>query len=210
MRISPQDNKDDFGVIFDLGRVLVDIDMERGLFGRLTGCAGQSPQAIMEHLKRDGLFTALCGGKICSRDFHRELCARTGMKQDFADFAREWCDIFRPMPGMDELVDAVLASGVRVGILSDTDALHWEYLRGAFAMVAKIPYPTLSYEVGATKPMPVMYEQAAGSLGLTCSACFFTDDLEENVRGARDAGMDAEVFTDPGSLREHLAIRGVL
>lgn len=48
--------------------------------------------------------------------------------------------------------------------------------------------------VGLAKPDPAIYHLAAERIGLPEMACFFIDDLAENVEAARSVGMQAHHF----------------
>ncbi|MCA9328837.1 HAD family phosphatase [Candidatus Saccharibacteria bacterium] len=53
----------------------------------------------------------------------------------------------------------------------------------------------LSSNVGLVKPDKRIYQMAAKELGCKESECIFIDDLEKNVTGAKDAGMQAFLYT---------------
>lgn len=52
----------------------------------------------------------------------------------------------------------------------------------------------LSSEVHLVKPDPAIYELMAAQLGLAPEECVMIDDVEANVVGARQAGMQAVVY----------------
>lgn len=52
----------------------------------------------------------------------------------------------------------------------------------------------LSSDVGLVKPDVKIYELSANQLGVELSECVFTDDLQKNVDGAINAGMQAIKF----------------
>lgn len=54
----------------------------------------------------------------------------------------------------------------------------------------------LSSEVGLVKPDVRIYELSVKQLGVETEDCVFIDDLEKNVIGAREAGMQAIVYKD--------------
>ena len=54
----------------------------------------------------------------------------------------------------------------------------------------------LSYQVGAIKPDPIMYQTIADKLGVLPEECLYIDDQERYVQGARDIGMTAIHFRD--------------
>ncbi len=64
-----------------------------------------------------------------------------------------------------------------------------------------------SAEEGRTKPDLQIYRESARRFNVAPTECFFTDDQPVNVLAARQAGMDAELFTDAGTLAVHLERR---
>lgn len=196
-------------VIFDLGRVLVGLDLERGLFGRLARLAAAEGADPVTGAYADSLYVDYATGRIPPAEFHRRLCARAGLELDYEQFVAAWCDVFVPMPEMRPLLEAVAARWP-VGLLSDTDPLHWAHQRRRMPWLACIRQPCLSFELGALKPDPACYRAAARSVGQPEAACLFIDDLERNVAGARAAGMQALRFEDPAGLRRRLLQLGVL
>ena len=193
-------------VIFDLGNTLVGVDFD-GIVERLTGrpSRGVRPEALVEH----EILVRWCTGRLAPRDFHREVCRATGSPMDYDAFVRWWCDVFRPLPGAETLLREV-AAVARVGLLSDTDPLHWEHERRAEPWLDLVPSPTLSFRIGLLKPDPGCYLAAARSVGLPPGACLFVDDLPRNVAGALAVGMQAVRFSGIDALRAELVGRGVL
>jgi len=101
--------------------------------------------------------------------------------------------------------------GYRLGILSNTHESHWEFVHdGRFGLIRHaFETVVLSYQVGAMKPDPRIYEVAAEQAGFACNEIFFTDDRSENVAGAQAAGMDAVQFTSARTLAADLRNRGL-
>ena len=67
----------------------------------------------------------------------------------------------------------------------------------------------LSFECGAMKPDEKIYQVATERAGVPPERIFFTDDLPENVEGAKKYGWDAVLFTGAHELGRELANRGV-
>ena len=67
-----------------------------------------------------------------------------------------------------------------------------------------------SYDLGLHKPDPEIYRAASKRLGVDPSCCFFLDDVEENVAGARETGMQALRFGNERmpEIREALGLDG--
>ncbi|GAB2853420.1 HAD family phosphatase [Actinoallomurus bryophytorum] len=110
-------------------------------------------------------------------------------------------------PAMVELVGELAAGGRTLGLLSNIVAdlvPIFEARHGAW--LAHFKVLAYSCETGVAKPDREAYEIVAGRLGVEPQDCLFIDDNEANVLAAREAGMRAEVFRDPGQVRALLAV----
>lgn len=195
-------------VIFDLGRVLVRIRSDGEHFTALTRRIGVRPEEAFAAFGQAPEFRRFMTGDVDPRGFHRLVSERFRVDIDFDVFAEAWCDLFTPMPGMEALFRG-LAERYRLGILSDTDPLHWAAIRRRMPWLDVVRRPTLSFEVGQLKPHPAMYAAAAANAGQPPERCLFIDDLAPNVDGARRAGMAAVLFTDADGVEKELALLGV-
>lgn len=199
----------DLAIIFDLGRVLVDVDFTRGLFKYYHSDQFQSKTEIIERIFKDDLFIAFTTGKLSPQKLYKDLIQRYNLHLSYDQYVQEWCDIFSPMEGMDILVKEIAAC-YPVGLLSDTDPLHWDYCLRSYPFLRIFNKPTLSYEIGALKPNPICYLTAAENVGKQPSRCFFIDDREKNVAGARRAGMQSLQFTGVDDLKSELSKMRIL
>ncbi len=195
-------------VIFDLGRVLVDVDMSRGLFQYMPSDNNRSDLEIMESLFADPVFRDFGQGKIAPYEFYQTVINRWPLNIPYQTFKREWCNVFRPMEGMEELVKQV-ASRYKLGMLSDIDPLHWDYLHKHYPIVRYFLKPTLSFEIGALKPDPRAYLTAAENTGAAPESCLFIDDRMINTEGAEKVGMKAIRFISVDALKQQLKERDI-
>ena len=67
----------------------------------------------------------------------------------------------------------------------------------------------VSGQEGVGKPDPEIFEILRERIGHGLGDCVFVDDNLPNIEAAREAGLDAILFTDAGHLREDLAVRGL-
>jgi FMN phosphatase YigB (HAD superfamily) len=190
-------------VIFDLGRVLVDINVRRlqGFFVEQIGSA--DAEQMLNHIMANPMMAQFNTGQIEPRPFYQNLCAGYGLTLSFEEFTFRWCDIFSPMDGMEDIV-AALSQKFKLGLLSNTDPLHWGHVKSHYPMMRYFPRPTLSFEVGVTKPHPAIYAEAVKHAGVKPAECFFVDDLADNVDGAAVAGMTAIRFEGVEHFRNEL------
>ena len=114
-------------------------------------------------------------------------------------------NVLSPLPGMTEIEEELLARGYRLYLLSNASlsvSLHREVVPGLERFHGVI----FSADEKLVKPNPALYRLLSERFGLEPSECFFVDDNERNVEGARNAGWQGFHFTgDTAALRETLA-----
>ena len=189
-------------IIFDLGNVLVDVQPSRGIGTLLS-------EAPLEQFLQDPLIDQYNRGQLTPRAFHEQLCHAYHLEIEYDPFAQRWCDIFAPIPGMTDLLKT-LRKKLPVGLLSNTDPLHWQRIIHDYAYVAALEHPTLSFQEGLTKPTAEIYRIAARRVHTPPKQCLFIDDLQTNVDAARNIGMDAILCHSPHQIRQELASRDLL
>lgn len=189
-------------VIFDLGRVLLNIDntlLSEQLFKSLDK---NDPDFVYKTMKNKPM-TEFNSGRMSPEDFHREMCELFNLTMDYDTFIPLWCSIFSPMDGMEELI-MQLKHNVRLGMLSDTDPIHWPYVKKKWPWLEVFEKPTLSYEVGVMKPDARIFLTAAQNVDTPPENCLYIDDLQDNVEGAHAIGMTAIRFESKTQLEELL------
>lgn len=200
---------EEMAVIFDLGRVLIDLDVRGAKFSALMEAMNVPPKQAFSVYWREPEVEWHMTGKITSRQFHQAAIDRYNLEIGYEDFVEAWCDLFSPIPGMREIFEGV-ADRHPVGILSDTDPLHWAKAREMLPWLQRVAHPTLSFDIHYLKPHSEAYKKAAENSGKTPDNCLFIDDSQINVDGARDAGMAALLFQGPERLAKDLTKLGIL
>jgi FMN phosphatase YigB (HAD superfamily) len=196
-------------VIFDLGRVIVDVNIARLAEHLGTVLTEGDPVVTISRIMSDPLVVQYGTGRITPEQFHDGLCRRFGLTVPFDRFGQLWCDIFSPMPGMEDLLGS-LHGRLPLGLLSDTDSLHWQFLRDSYPILSIFPRPVLSFQVGTMKPDPAIFHRAAESVQTSPASCLYIDDLPANVEGARRIGMEAVIFRGADDLKRNLISRNIL
>jgi putative hydrolase of the HAD superfamily len=87
------------------------------------------------------------------------------------------------------------AAGIRTGLLSNLPGPLARALRATPGFLDHFDRVTLSCEVGVIKPDPKAYQHAIQGLGVTPADALFIDDRPENIEGARNVGLRAELFS---------------
>ncbi|KAA3617072.1 MAG: HAD family phosphatase [Calditrichaeota bacterium] len=188
-------------IIFDLGRVLVDVDFS-GLFNKYTN-PGNNPDFsfTLEQVMTEEWFIEHSSGKCNDEQFFQKVRENYNIDVSLDEFKREWASIFKPMPEMETFLKQT-AKKYPVGLLSDTDAIHWNFLLKEYPFLKMFTNPILSFEIGAMKPAEICYLKAADSVNTVIENCLFIDDRQVNVDGAVKAGMQAVQFESNEKLKD--------
>lgn len=119
-------------------------------------------------------------------------------------------------PGIPELIADVHAAGLTTGVLSNTNAPHWEAMlhEPRLAVLKTIQFPIASHLIGTEKPDPAMYRAFEAASGASGSEILYFDDAFGNVDAARALGWQA-YRVDPlgdtaGQMRSRLVGAGWL
>jgi putative hydrolase of the HAD superfamily len=198
-------------IIFDLGNVIFKFDLMKFI--------KSYSQRIPDHKITD--FNKLIPtysefaysyekGNISSFDFYDTLAKRTHYKGIYNEFVIQWNNIFEPMPETIELI-AKLASKYRLAILSNTNELHFDYLKNRYPDIfALFNDFFLSYKMHLRKPEDEIYQQVIHDCNVLPSEIFFTDDIEKNIKAAERNGIKAYLFTKTYELIRKLKEERVL
>ena len=125
----------------------------------------------------------------------------------FLDAFRGW--IGGPMPGAENLVTAVQRL-VRVGCLSNTNALHCEDHFFRWPIFEAFDVRFLSCELGLLKPDRELFELVAQLEAVPPHRILFLDDNVINVEGAITAGFTAVHVRGVAEAEAALVAAGVL
>lgn len=194
-------------VVFDLGGVLVSVDFMRAC-RRLEAARGAPAADICAAIVNGADKVGFDTGRLSPREFAARCCAAAGVNLPYAEFADIWCDIFTEQREVTGLLDEI-GKHADLLLLSNTDPLHFEYLRSHYGFLEKFQRLVLSYEVGQAKPARQMFERALGLCAAGTRMIYF-DDVAEYVAAARACGLPAELFVGTAKLRRDLARFGVL
>jgi len=194
-------------VIFDLGRVLVDFDFQRG-YRALEGLCRYPAAEIPGRIFPTGLVRRFETGLIEPRDFYAQFSELLGLTIDYSRFCEIWSCVFTEALLPESLLES-LAARYRLVLLSNTNAIHFEAIRAGYPHLRHFHQLVLSYEVKAMKPQPEIYRAAIEAAQCRPEECFFTDDILEYVEGARTMGIDAVQFESREQIERDLRARGI-
>ena len=195
-------------IVSDFGGVICSFDY-RIFCDRLAQRTGRTADQIFAAVFTGSLQGDFESGKLSGRAYHRAVMARLGADVSYEEFFPMYGDIFTEIPATCELLRR-LHGRYPLYLLSDTNEIHFGYVRGTVEVLRLFDQFVVSYEVGAMKPDPRIYQEALRRSGLPASACVFVDDREVNVLGAARAGIHALRFESAERLAADLARLGVV
>ncbi len=196
-------------IIFDLGNVIVPFELDNGV-KILESFCDIGHVEIREKIFASEEIRQFETGKISAAAFFEHLVSLLSVKIRYEDFVHAWNSIFSLEPLISENLIANLAAKYRLLILSDTNELHFEFIRQHFPILRHFDDFVVSYEVGFLKPAPEMFQAAVEKAQCLPNECFFTDDREGNVEGAKTFGIDAVQFISAKQFELELKFRKLL
>ena len=191
-------------VVFDLGGVVVRICRSIQEAGRLVGIDVPDGDITPEkRAERKAIHFEYERGRLTCDQFFTAISRTTGGKYTPAQFrAMHEAWILDEYPGVSLLIDDLHARDVDSGVLSNTNASHWAQMQpvidaGGRSVAPKFPTPAkprhkhASHLLGLAKPEPAIYAEFARRTGYRPGEILFFDDLEANIRAAREVGWQA-------------------
>jgi FMN phosphatase YigB (HAD superfamily) len=178
-------------LLFDLGRVVLDIDFNRTLqhWARHAGC---EPLQLGQRFLRNEMYQRHERGEINDEVFFAGLRSSLGVGLSDAQFIEGWNAIFvGEMPGIKELLIRA-AKCLPLYAFSNTNALHGAHFSSRYAEVlCHFSQLFLSSTIGLRKPDAEAYDHVVKAIGVPAERIVFFDDLDENIEGARERGLKA-------------------
>ncbi|MBO4608833.1 MAG: HAD family phosphatase [Lachnospiraceae bacterium] len=106
-------------------------------------------------------------------------------------------------------INSLKAAGYKVFYLSNFSEKAYHECSDALEFDKYCDGGIYSYEVRLIKPEPEFYKLLCDKYSLVPEECVFFDDLERNIKAAKECGFNAFVFTDMEKANEDLRSIGV-
>jgi putative hydrolase of the HAD superfamily len=199
-------------VMFDFGNVLAFFDYHL-IYARLGERLGLSADEFRELAEARGLKGMLAefeSGRLTPEAFSAAVQREVGLGMSFDEFTEAWQDIFELNEPVARMAADLKAAGYTLLLGSNTNAIHAAFYRRKFReTLDHFDHFVLSHEVLAMKPSRDFFDACTRAVGSPAGSCLFIDDVEENVQGARAAGLIGVVYRDAEALARELRSHGV-
>ena len=196
-------------LLFDIGRVVIDIDFSQ-VVSRWAAHAGCAPEHLAARFVRDEIYHGHERGTVSDAAFFAHLRTQLGIDISDAQFLEGWNAIFvGPMPGIAALL-ARAAEKLPLYAFSNTNRPHVAHFSAAYPDVFRhFTELYLSSSIGLRKPDAAAFEHVANAIGAPASRIVFFDDSAENIAGARAYGLTAVHVRSIDDVTAALAALGI-
>jgi glucose-1-phosphatase len=195
-------------VIFDIGRVLIRVDVGRAMKDLGSGLS-LSPSELWNAIEKDPRWQDWQEGRIAPRDWYLHLTRRLGTTLTFEEFTRAWNLALDPKPMQDNALFEKLANNYRLALLSNTDPIHVAHMESAYDFFRFFPRRIYSCVVGASKPSPLIFSEALRACKVQSNEAAYVDDILAYVEAARNLGMAGIQYQSTDGLEKELVQAGV-
>lgn len=205
-------NKDSIrNIIFDLGDVIINIDVPRAAQS-FASLVGRDAMEVSDLFREGELFRRFETGHMDAagfRSYVRELLGNPSWEDEIVDTA--WNSLLLDIPAERIALIKELGKRYRLFLLSNTSCIHIEAVNrilheatGVEKLDDLFERLFLSYEMGVMKPHPEIYEQVLKEAGLSAHETLFLDDNADNIRGADAVGIQTIHVQKPLTILDYL------
>lgn len=174
-------------ILFDIGDVLVSVDFERAFrkFEELNDGKEISKQQRQQFFAKKNHYEtgAISDGQWL--DFLRSHFACNCTDEEMRTI---YSDIFGLNQAMANLLPE-LNQQFQLLHLSNISAIHLQYIRESYPVFSYIPEGGYSYQMGAIKPDPSIYQKIIATYNLQPEKTLYIDDLAANIEAGGKFGL---------------------
>ena len=194
-------------IIFDLGGVVVELDFSRFFKDIIEISPLNTPNSslLLEFWRQSDIYHQ---GKITNKEFYSQACE---LLQTCALNQEQFFDSFNSVISHVKEDFLVLIknlkeqNNIKLLCLSNVNSSHWHYLLEQNKEIVELfDELILSFEVHLTKPDPRLFKLAIQKAGCRPEEIVFIDDGLNNIRSARELGINGIKFTNLENLINEL------
>jgi glucose-1-phosphatase len=195
-------------IFFDLGNVILPFNHYQ-IAEKLSTFSQekefQDPQKIFSFLfdSEKGSINNFDMGRVSPPEFFQSVKQSLRLSLSFEEFTPIWNDIFTEDHEVSQIIFSQKGKR-RLGLLSNTDPLHFEYILSKFPVVRCFERWILSYEVGFKKPAVEIFQRAIEWAKVDPQKILFIDDTKKHVEVAIFLGMQGIHFISARQLKEDM------
>ncbi len=181
-------------IIFDMGNVLAFFSHEK-MCRQIAELCGCDEITLQKELIESGLQWEFERGRIDEHELKVRLERKFNCRLDLSRLCHATADIFELNESILPVLDELKRREFRLVVLSNTCTTHVRFIRETFDVLGRFDELVLSYEVGAVKPEPAIFQAAMQAAQCEPHEALYADDITAYVEAGRSHGLNAVVFT---------------
>ncbi len=198
-------------LLFDLGNVLVDIDID-GAHERLNQLFKKDAQRPLI----EGAFIEYECGRISTDIFINTLLSQSERKVQALDIIEAWNSMIVGIPDYRLEMLRLLKRKYSVYVLSNTNALHLEWIHRYLRREHNVDdfekelldHAFYSHLVGDRKPNASLFKFITEDSFMTPALTLYMDDVQENLDVAGKLGFNTHLVKPGDEIAEYLMKQG--
>lgn len=178
-------------LLFDLGNVVIDVDFDLAFNAWAQG-SNTSVDLLRQRFSQDDAYARHERGEIDFSEYGQHLRDHLGLNLRDDELRDGWNAIYvGERAGMNDLLRRC-ATSLQTCAFTNTNATHQQaWTEGYQDILSHFSEIYVSCEMGLRKPEKAAFDAVVDRMGCQPADVLFFDDLEENIRGAREAGLQA-------------------
>ncbi|MDQ3015611.1 MAG: HAD family phosphatase [Bacteroidota bacterium] len=198
-------------LLFDLGNVIMDIDIDGAIDRLLLLGKGDQPS-----LSIDKILLEYETGRISTDVFVNSILRESKPHVQAIDVIEAWNSMLIGIPEYRLDMLRKLRQKFNVYLLSNTNALHLEWIHKYLKRVHDVDSfekeffdeTYYSHLVGDRKPMPSIFKHIMDDAMMNPSLTLFMDDVQENLAVAKKLGFKTHLVKPETDIAEYLKVEG--
>ncbi|MCH8004039.1 MAG: HAD-IA family hydrolase [Nanoarchaeota archaeon] len=175
-------------ILCDLGNVIVFFD-HKIIVKNLAKFSNKDENYIHQFFHNSKSRKDFYRGKITADKLFMNFKNNLNLKINFNQFKKIWCSCFTNLnKGMEKLLYK-LKKHYKLILLSDTDEIHFFYIKEKYKVLDIFDDFVLSYKVGYSKPNPLIYLHALKKAKTLPNKILYIDDIHSHVTTAKFFGI---------------------
>ena len=181
-------------LIFDLGGVIVDLDLPKCI-QNFKDLGLENIEQYLSNFGQKDFFMQFEKGQIGIPEFRNEIRKLAGIELTDAQIDEAWCSFLTQIPVEKLHLLSELKKKYRLLMLSNTNPLHIEtavaveFSKTGKTMQDFFDKCYLSYEMGMVKPDVEIFEALLADAQVKAEECLFLDDGKKNIDTAAALGI---------------------
>jgi putative hydrolase of the HAD superfamily len=198
------ENKSIRNVVFDLGKVLLEWDVDAILETAFD--SAETREKVREAVFMHPDWLELDKGEITRETAVSRFAKRTGLPESkIHRLITIVISSMKPIPASIELVTELLFNGFSLYCMSNMQIHIWEELRERYDFWSLFKGIVISAEINMIKPEPEIFQYLLKKYSLVPGETVVVDDVTANVEVARGLGMKGIVFTTADECRREIS-----